>query len=220
ALLMTSHDRDFMNRIVTRVADIDDGEITSYSGNYDFYERERAVRAANRQAAFARQQAMLAKEQRFIDRFAANAAKAAQVQSRVKALEKIEKIELPKRRPVIKFEFKPPPRSGDDVAALRAVSKAYGSRVLYDDFDLTVRRGERWWVMGRNGAGKTTLLKMIAGVLEPDGGEVALGASLKMGYFAQQALQVLDPALTIWEQVQRDFPHDTVGVLRNLLGAF
>ena len=220
ALLMTSHDRDFMNRIVTRVADIDDGEITSYSGNYDFYERERGVRSANREAAFARQQAMLAKEQRFIDRFAANAAKAAQVQSRVKALDKIEKIELPKRRPVIKFEFKTPPRSGDDVAALRGVSKAYGRRVLYDGFDLTVRRGERWCVMGRNGAGKTTLLKMIAGVLEPDGGEVALGASLKMGYFAQQALQVLDPALTVWEQIQRDFPHDTVGVLRNLLGAF
>jgi ATPase subunit of ABC transporter with duplicated ATPase domains len=220
ALLMTSHDRDFMNRVVTRVADIDDGEITSYSGNYEFYERERALRAANREAAFARQQAMLAKEQRFIDRFAANAAKAAQVQSRVKALEKIEKIELPKRRPVVKFDFKPPPRSGDDVVAVRDLHKAYGRRVLYDGFDLTVRRGERWAVMGRNGAGKTTLLKMIAGVLAPDAGEVKLGASLKMGYFAQQALQILDANLTVWEQMQRDFPHETVGVLRNLLGAF
>ena len=220
ALLMTSHDRDFMNRVVTRVADIDDGEITSYSGNYDFYERERALRAANREAAFARQQAMLAKEQRFIDRFAANAAKAGQVQSRVKALEKIEKIELPKRRAVVKFDFRPPPRSGDDVVAIRGLRKAYGSRVLYDGFDLTVRRGERWSVMGRNGAGKTTLLKMIAGVLAPDAGEVALGASLKLGYFAQQALQVLDANLTVWEQMQRDFPHDTVGVLRSLLGAF
>jgi ATPase subunit of ABC transporter with duplicated ATPase domains len=220
ALLMTSHDRDFMNRVVTRVADIEDGEITSYSGNYEFYERERALRAANREAAFARQQAMLAKEQRFIDRFAANAAKAGQVQSRVKALEKIEKIELPKRRPVVKFDFKPPPRSGDDVVAVRDVHKAYGKRVLYDGFDLTVRRGERWAVMGRNGAGKTTLLKMIAGVLTPDAGEVKLGASLKLGYFAQQALQVLDANLTVWEQMQQDFPHETVGVLRNLLGAF
>jgi len=196
ALLMTSHDRDFMNRIVTRIAEIDDGEITAYSGNYDFYERERALREANREAAYARQQAMLAKEQRFIDRFAAHAAKAAQVQSRVKALDKIEKIELPKRRKVIQFDFKPPPRSGDDVATLSGVHKAYGSRVLYDGFNLSVRRGERWCVMGRNGAGKTTLLKMIAGVLPPDAGEVKIGASVKLGYFAQQALQLLDPALT------------------------
>jgi ATPase subunit of ABC transporter with duplicated ATPase domains len=220
ALLMTSHDRDFMNRVVTRVADIDDGEITSYSGNYEFYERERKLREANREAAFARQQAMLAKEQRFIDRFAANAAKAGQVQSRVKALEKIEKIELPKRRPVIQFEFKRPPRSGEDVAHLRGIRKAYGARVLYDDFDFTIRRGERWSLMGRNGAGKTTLLKMIAGVLTPDAGQVALGASLKVGYFAQQALQVLDARLTVWRQIEQDFPHESTGVLRNLLGAF
>jgi len=220
ALLMTSHDRDFMNRVVTRIAEIDDGEITAYSGNYDFFERERAVREANREAAYARQQAMLAKEQRFIDRFAAHAAKAAQVQSRVKALEKIEKIELPKRRPIIHFDFKAPPRSGDDVVSLTGVRKAFGTRVLYDGFDLSVQRGERWCVMGRNGAGKTTLLKMIAGVLPPDGGTIKLGASLKMGYFAQQALQLLDPDLTVWEQIQKDFPHDTIGVLRNLLGAF
>ena len=220
SLLMTSHDRDFMNRVVTRVAEIDDGEITVYSGNYEFYERERALREANREAAFARQQAMLAKEQRFIDRFAAHAAKAAQVQSRVKALEKIEKIELPKRRPVVKFEFRPPPRSGDDVVAVRDLHKAYGKRVLYDGFDLTIRRGERWAVMGRNGAGKTTLLRMIAGVLAPDAGEIKLGASLKLGYFAQQALQLLDADLTVWEQMQQDFPHETIGVLRNLLGAF
>jgi ATPase subunit of ABC transporter with duplicated ATPase domains len=220
ALLMTSHDRDFMNRVVTRIAEIDDGEITAYSGNYEFYERERALREANREAAYARQQAMLAKEQRFIDRFAAHAAKAAQVQSRVKALEKIEKIELPKRRRVVKFEFRPPPRSGEDVATLTGVRKAYGSRVLYDGFDLAVQRGERWSVMGRNGAGKTTLLKMVAGVLPADAGDIKLGASLKMGYFAQQALQLLDGNLTVWEQIQKDFPHDSIGVLRNLLGAF
>jgi ATPase subunit of ABC transporter with duplicated ATPase domains len=220
ALLMTSHDRDFMNRVVTRVADIDDGEIVAYSGNYEFYERERKLREANREAAYARQQAMLAKEQRFIDRFAANAAKAGQVQSRVKALEKIEKIELPKRRPVVKFEFKTPPRSGDDVATLRGLGKAFGPRVLYDGFDLSIRRGERWSIMGRNGAGKTTLLKMIAGVLAPDAGEVVLGASLKLGYFAQQSLQVLDARLTVWQQIEQDFPHESTGVLRTLLGAF
>jgi ATPase subunit of ABC transporter with duplicated ATPase domains len=220
ALLMTSHDRDFMNRLVSRIAEIDGGEITAYSGNYDFYERERALRDANREAAYARQQAMLAKEQRFIERFSAHAAKAAQVQSRVKALEKIEKVELPKRRELVKFDFRRPPRSGDQVAVIEDVHKAYGSRVVYDGLSLTIRRGERWCVMGRNGAGKSTLLKMVAGALEPDLGSITLGASLKMGYFAQQALDLLDPTLTVWEQMQKDFPLESIGVLRNLLGAF
>ena len=220
ALLMTSHDREFMNRIVTKIAEIDGGEITVYSGNYDFYERERAIREANREAAYARQQAMLAKEQRFIDRFAAHAAKAAQVQSRVKALEKIEKIELPKRRQVVQFDFRQPPRSGDQVAVLEGVRKVYGRRVVHDGMDLTIRRGERWCVMGKNGAGKSTLLKMIAGQVAPDAGEVRLGASLQMGYFAQQSLELLDPDLTIEEQLQKDFPDESIGMLRNLAGAF
>src|SRR6187399_749128 len=197
ALLMTSHDREFMNRIVGRIAEIDGGEITSYSGNYDFYERERAIRETNREAAYARQQAMLAKEQRFIDRFAANAAKAAQVQSRVKALEKIEKIELPKKRKVVKFDFRSPQRSGDQVAVLSDVSKTYGRRTVYDKLSMTIRRGERWCVMGKNGAGKSTLLKMVAGHAPPDRGQIKLGASLKMGYFAQQSLDLLNPDLTI-----------------------
>ncbi len=220
ALFMTSHDREFMNRIVTRVAEIDDGEITAYSGNYDFYERERAQRDQNREAAYARQQAMLAKENRFIERFSAHAAKAAQVQSRVKALEKIERIELPKKRQVVRFDFRRPPRSGEEVATLAGVGKRYGSRVVHDGLSLTIRRGERWCVMGKNGAGKTTLLRMVAGALAPDAGEVRLGASLKLGYFAQQALDLLDPSLTVWEQIQSDFPHESVGALRNLLGAF
>jgi ATPase subunit of ABC transporter with duplicated ATPase domains len=220
ALLMTSHDRDFMNRLVSRIAEIDAGEITAYSGNYDFYERERALREANREAAYARQQAMLAKEQRFIERFSAHAAKAAQVQSRVKALDKIEKIELPKKREIVKFDFRPPPRSGDQVAVIEDVHKAYGTRVVYDGLSLTIRRGERWCVMGRNGAGKSTLLKMVAGALAPDQGSITLGASLKMGYFAQQALDVLDPSLTIWEQLQKDFPRESIGALRSLAGAF
>ena len=206
SLLMTSHDREFMNRVVSRIAEIDGGEITTYSGNYDFYERERGIREANREAAYARQQAMLAKEQRFIDRFAAHAAKAAQVQSRVKALDKIEKIELPKKRRVVKFDFRQPPRSGEQVVTLEDVTKAYGRRVVHDGLNLTIRRGERWCVMGKNGAGKSTLLKMVAGALAPDSGDVKLGASLKMGYFAQQALDLLDPDLTIEEQLQHDFP--------------
>ena len=220
ALLMTSHDREFMNRVVTRIAEIDGGEITVYSGNYDFYERERAIRETNREAAYARQQAMLAKERRFIERFSAHAAKAAQVQSRVKALDKIEKIELPKRRKVVRFDFRTPPRSGDLVATLEGVSKAYGRRVLHDGLTLTIRRGERWAVMGKNGAGKTTLLKMIAGAVAPYAGVIQLGASLRMGYFAQQSLDVLDPDLTIEEQLAKDFPHESPGILRSLAGAF
>ena len=220
ALLMTSHDRDFMNRIVTRIAEIDGGEITTYSGDYDFYERERAIRERNREAAYARQQAMLAKEQRFIERFAAHAAKAAQVQSRVKALDKIEKIELPRRRKIVKFDFRNPARSGDQVAVLEGVRKAYGRRVVHAGLSMIVRRGERWAVMGKNGAGKSTLLKMVAGHVAPDAGTITLGASLGLGYFAQQSLDLLDPDLTIEEQLQGDFPHETIGALRNLAGAF
>ena len=220
ALLMTSHDREFMNRIVGRIAEIDGGEITSYSGNYDFYERERAIREANREAAYARQQAMLAKEQRFIERFAAHAAKAAQVQSRVKALEKIEKIELPKKRRVVEFDFRQPQRSGDIVVTLEHVKKAYGRRVVHADLSLLIQRGERWCVMGKNGAGKSTLLKMVSGATEPDSGTVKLGASLQMGYFSQQALDVLDADLTIEEQLEKDFPHESIGARRNLAGAF
>src|SRR5215510_6046500 len=193
ALLMTTHDREFMNRTVDKIADIDAGEITMYSGNYDFYERERGIREANREAAYARQQAMLAKEQRFIERFSAHAAKAAQVQSRVKALEKIEKIELPKKRRVVHFDFRTPPRSGEQVAILEDVTKSYGERTVHEGLSLTIRRGERWSVMGKNGAGKSTLLKMVAGYVAPDRGRVQLGASLAMGYFAQQSLDLLDP---------------------------
>jgi ATPase subunit of ABC transporter with duplicated ATPase domains len=220
SLLMTSHDRDFMNRIVSKIAEIDGGEITVYSGNYDFYERERAIRETNKEAAYARQQAMLAKEQRFIDRFKAQAAKAPQVQSRIKALDKIEKLEPPKKRKVVDFDFRQPSRSGDQVAVIENVHKAYGRRVVYDGLNLTIRRGERWCVMGRNGAGKSTLLKMIAGAVTPDDGGIEIGASVKMGYFAQQALDLLTADLTVFEQMEKDFPHESTGMLRNLLGAF
>jgi len=220
SLLMTSHDREFMNRVVTKIVEIDEGDLVTYSGDYEFYERERAIRETNREAAYSRQQSMLAKEQRFIDRFAAHAAKAAQVQSRVKALDKIEKLEPPKKRKTMKFDFRKPSRSGDDVVALKGVSKTYGKRSIYDGFDFLVRRGERWCVMGKNGAGKSTLLKMVSGSLDPDAGSVRLGASLKMGYFSQQAFDVLDPNLTVWEQIQKDFPLESIGTLRSLLGAF
>src|SRR5438132_1255961 len=204
----------------TKILEIDDGDVVTYSGDYDFYVRERELRESNQEAAYARQQAKLAKEQRFIDRFTAHAAKAAQVQSRIKMLDKQERIEPPKKRRAMKFDFRRPPRSGDDVATLAGVKKAFGVKRVYDDFNFQVRRGERWCVMGKNGAGKSTLLKMVAGTLPPDSGTVKLGASLTLGYFAQQSLDLLDPDLTVWEQIQKDFPLEGVGVLRNLLGAF
>jgi len=121
---------------------------------------------------------------------------------------------------VVKFDFRSPPRSGEQVAVLEGVTKTYGRRVVHDGLNLTIRRGERWCVMGKNGAGKSTLLKMVAGQVAPDGGSVRLGASLKMGYFAQQSLDLLDPDLTVEEQLRADFPQESIGALRNLAGAF
>jgi ATPase subunit of ABC transporter with duplicated ATPase domains len=220
AILITSHDRDVLDRLVTRIVEIDEGRLVSHSGDYAAYERARALRAAQGQAAFARQQAMLRKEERFIERFEKHAAKAAQVQSRVKKLEKIERLEPPRRRVLVPFEFRTPPRSGNDVAMLRGVTKRYGARTIHAGLDLEIRRGERWCVMGVNGAGKSTLLKLVAGVIAPDEGEVRLGASLKLGYFAQSALEVLDPDLTVWQTIDQAFPTATTPSKRSLLGSF
>jgi ATPase subunit of ABC transporter with duplicated ATPase domains len=220
ALIMTSHDREFMNRLVTKIVEIDGGDLISYSGNYDFYEQQRALAEAQKEAQYARQQAMLAKEQAFIAKFKARASHAAQVQSRVKKVEKIEKVEPPKRRRVIEFDFRAPPRSGDDVAKLQAVPKGYGNRKIYDGLDLLIRRRERWSVMGVNGAGKSTLLKLVAGETQPDQGAVALGGSVKLGYFAQHSMELLDPGNTVFETLQNAFSQASVGTLRTLLGAF
>jgi ATPase subunit of ABC transporter with duplicated ATPase domains len=220
AVLLTCHDKDFMNRVVSRIVDIDGGEFIAYTGDYDHFVRQRAIAETNREATYARQQAMLAKERRFVERFASHVAKAAQVQSRVKKLEKIELVEPPRRRKVVEFQFRQPPRSGDDVAELIGLSKAYGPRVIYDDFSIKIRRTERWCVLGRNGAGKTTLLKLVAGKLAADAGTVRLGANLKVGYFAQQSLEQLNPSNTVFEHVQQAFPVEGRGVLCNLLGAF
>jgi ATPase subunit of ABC transporter with duplicated ATPase domains len=220
AILMTSHDREFMNRVVKEIIEIDAGELNTYSGDYDFYERERAIAETHQQAQFDRQQAMLKKELAFIERFKARASHAAQVQSRVKKLDKIEKVEPPKRRKTVLFEFRPAPRSGEDVAKIVGVSKAYGARRVYQGLDFLVRRGERWCVLGQNGAGKSTLLKMAAGELRPDGGTVAVGSSVRMGYFPQHAMELLDPAKTVWETLQDAFPRASVGSLRTLCGCF
>ena len=220
ALLMTSHDREFMNRIVTKVVEIDGGALTAYSGNFAFYEQQRALAETQQQAQFERQQAMLAKEIKFIERFKARASHAAQVQSRVKKLEKIDRVEPPRRRQTVFFEFPPAPRSGEDVASLKSVHKGYGSRSIYAGFDFQVRRRERWCVMGINGAGKSTLLKLVAGATEPDEGTVAVGGSVKMGYFAQHAMDLLDGERTVFESLEDAFPQAGQGSLRSLAGCF
>ncbi len=220
ALMMTSHDREFMNRVINKVIEIDGGSLTSFSGDYEFYEQQRALNEKHQQAQFERQQAMLAKEIAFIERFKARASHAAQVQSRVKKLDKIDRVEPPKRRQTLGFDFPPAPRSGDDVANLRGVHKRYGSRVIYQGLDLLVRRRERCCVLGVNGAGKSTLLKLVAGATQPDAGKVTLGGSVKMGYFAQHAMDVLAGDCTVFETLEQAFPRAGQGSLRALAGGF
>jgi ATPase subunit of ABC transporter with duplicated ATPase domains len=220
ALLMTSHDRAFMNRIVTKVVEIDGGSLNSYSGDYEFYEAQRAQNEKQQLAQFERQQAMLAKEIKFIERFKARASHAAQVQSRVKKLDKIERVEPPKRRQSVTFEFPPAPRSGEDVVTLKNVNKSYGDRVIYEGLDFLVRRKERWCVMGVNGAGKSTLLKLVVGATGPDTGAVTMGGTVKMGYFAQHAMEVLDGELSVFQQLEATFPQAGQGSLRALAGCF
>ena len=225
ALLMTCHDRDFMNRIVTRIVEVAGGAVTTYSGNYDFYEREREVRRQQLQAAHRRQQEMLAKEEEFIARFAARASHAAQVQSRVKKLEKIERIVLPPEQRVMSFTFPTAPRSGDDVLHLRNLGKTWtghdGREIpVFSGLCGTVRRLEKVAVVGVNGAGKSTLLKIVAGQAEPGEGDAVLGAGVTSGYFSQHAMEQLRPEQTVFEAVQEAMPLENIGVIRNLCGAF
>jgi ATPase subunit of ABC transporter with duplicated ATPase domains len=220
ALVMTSHDREFMNRVARKILEIDGGDILTYAGDYDFYERQRAVFEQQAEAQYERQQAMLAKEEAFIARFKARASHAAQVQSRVKKLDKIEKVEPPKRRRALHFDFRAAPRSGEDVARLKNVHKGYGNRSIYEGLDFMVSRRERWCVMGVNGAGKSTLLKLVAGAAAADAGRVTLGASVKVGYFAQHAMDILDPTESVWDSLIRDFPRASEGQLRTLAGVF
>src|ERR1700753_51938 len=220
ALIMTSHDREFMNRIVNKVVEIDGGTLTAYSGNYEFYEQQRALNERQQQAQFERQQAMLAKEIKFIERFQARASHGAQVQSRVKKTEKIERVEPPKRRQTVAFDFLPAPRSGEDVVSLKNIHKGYGSRTIYEGFDFMIRRKERWCVMGINGAGKSTLLKLVTRSTEPDDGSVTIGGSVKMGYFAQHAMDLLDGERTGCQSLEDSFPQAGQGSLRALAGCF
>ena len=225
ALLMTSHDRDFMNRLVTRIVEVGNGSITSYSGNYDFYLREREVRREQLEASYRRQQEMLAKEEDFIARFAARASHAAQVQSRVKKLEKIERIELPPEQKTIRFEFAEPPRSGDDVIAIADLAKHWpldggGEKQVFSGISGMVRRGDKIAVVGVNGAGKSTFLKTLCEQTVPSAGTVTIGANVFPGYFSQHSMELLDPKKTVFETVQDALPQQTIGVLRNLCAAF
>ena len=225
ALLMTSHDRDFMNRVVSRVIEVANKTVTTYGGNYDFYEKERDIRREQLLASHKRQQEMLAKEEEFIARFAARASHAAQVQSRVKKIEKIERIEIPPEDKVVKFVFTDPPRSGDDVVGMDGLGKSWANpdgtlHPVFSGVTGTIKRLSKIAVVGVNGAGKSTFLKVIAGQTEPTAGTVALGANVELGYFSQHAMEVLDPKKTIFETVQDVIPMATIGVIRNLLGSF
>lgn len=225
AILMTSHDRDFMNRLVTKIVEIANKAITVYGGNYDFYEKEREIRKEQLIAAAKRQEDMLAKEEEFIARFAARASHAAQVQSRVKKLEKIDRIEIPEEEEEIKFQWPVPPRGGEEVVKFEGLSKIWKSdegkeKLVFSGANALVKRMDRVAVVGVNGAGKSTLLKIIAGHAEPTDGKVALGASINVGYFSQNSLDVLDPKLTIIDEVHSRIPNAGMGTVRSLLGAF
>lgn len=225
ALMMTSHDRDFMNRLVSKVVEVANKTITTYGGNYDFYEKEKAIRLEQLVAAAKRQEDMLAKEEEFIARFAARASHAAQVQSRVKKLEKIDRIEIPAEEKAIKFEWAEPPRGGDEVVKFESLTKIYQrddgkEKMVFSNASALVKRMDRVAVVGVNGAGKSTLLKIITGQTELTSGVCNLGPSIVMGYFSQNSLDVLDPNATIIEEVHSRIPNSTVGFVRNLLGAF
>jgi ATP-binding cassette subfamily F protein 3 len=222
---MTSHDREFMNRLVSKIVEVANKTITTYSGNYDFYEREKSVRLEQLIAASKRQEDMLAKEEEFIARFAARASHAAQVQSRVKKLEKIDRIEIPDEERAIKFEWSEPPRGGDEVVKFEGLTKKWThndgrEKLVFANANALVKRLDRVAVVGVNGAGKSTLLKIITGQAEPTSGVMNLGASISLGYFSQNSLDVLDPKATIMEEVHSRIPNSSVGFVRNLLGAF
>ncbi len=225
AVVMTSHDREFMNRLVTRIVEVGNGTITTYGGNYDFYLREREVRREQLLASHRRQQEMLAKEEDFIARFAARASHAAQVQSRIKKLDKIERIEIPAEQKVIKFEFPEPPRSGDNVAKVEQLAKSWpvadgADKSVFGGVSGLIRRGEKVAVVGVNGAGKSTFLKCLAGQTDPTSGTMTIGANVNLGYFSQHSMELLDPKKSVFETVQDVMPMASIGVIRNLCAAF
>ncbi len=225
SLVMTSHDREFMNRICVRTIEVAAKSITTYSGNYDFYLREREIRRENLLASHKRQQDMLAKEEDFIARFAARASHAAQVQSRVKKIEKIERIELPPATRKIKFQFAPAPRSGNDVLRLEKLAKSWTlpdgtEHPVFSGISGLVSRLNKIAVTGINGAGKSTLLKVISKQTEASSGAAIIGSSVTFGYFSQYSCDLLYPQNTVLQEVESRMPLATIGTIKNLLGAF
>ncbi len=225
ALLMTCHDHDFMNKVVSRTIEVANYTFTTYSGNYDYYIKEREIRMAQLIASHRRQQEMLAKEENFIARFKARVSHAAQVQSRIKKLEKIERIELPEYQRTIKFQFTQTPRSGDDVVVFDDVEKRWETKgqspkTVFNGVSGMISRQAKIAVVGVNGAGKSTFLKILAGKTEPTKGKIKIGASVNIGYFSQHSMDILDPGKSIFDTVQEVLPLECIGVVRNLCAAF
>lgn len=225
AILMTTHDRFFMNNICKKIVEIANRKVTVFSGNYDFYEKDKVTRLEQLKSEQKRQQESIAKDEEFIAKFKARASHAAQVQSRVKKLDKIDRIELPPEEETIDFEFKTPPRGGDDVVIIKDLKKVWqkpdgSDHLVFDGLSTTVKRLDKLAVVGVNGAGKSTLLKVICGQTEATGGSVQIGPSIKVGYFSQFSFDVLKPESSVLEEVQQSLPTASDGFLRNLLAAF
>ncbi len=225
AVLMTSHDRDFMNGIVNRIIEVANKAITTYGGDYDYYEKEKEIRKVQQVAQYESQQAMLQKEEEFIAKFAARASHAAQVQSRVKKIDKIERVELPPEDIVMDFSFPTPPRGSNDVVIMKTLAKNWtrddgALHKVFSDLTATVNRLDKIAVVGVNGAGKSTLLKVICKLTEASGGECSIGPSIQVGYFSQFSLDLLNPENTVLEEISNRLPHASNGYIRNLLAAF
>jgi len=222
AIVLVSHDRDFINEVANRVVELHDGRATEYVGDYADFVEQRTERMAQLEAAAKNQQRKIAHTEAFIERFRYKASKARQVQSRIKSLEKLERVAQPQRRSrSVKFRFPAPPRSGRTVITLTDIAKRYGENVVYDgDLDLTLERGQRVALIGPNGAGKSTLLKILAGVLDFEGGTRELGSNVRVAYFAQHQIEALNPANTVFEELNDAAPMMATGEMRALLGAF
>ncbi len=225
AILMTTHDRDFMNRIVNKTIEVSNGSVTTFSGNYDFYEQEKALRIQQNVAEFSRQQSMLKKEEDFIARFKARASHAAQVQSRVKKLDKIERVELIPEDAEIKIILPEISRGGNDVIIIKALSKSWensdgSEKLIFSGLSASVHRQDKIAVVGINGAGKSTFLKVLCGATPPTNGKAVIGPSISIGYFSQQSFEALNPELTVFEEVRNCLSDQNDGVLRNILAAF
>ena len=220
AVILVSHDRFFLDQVVTRIVEIWHAKLTDYPGNYSRYLVAREERVTALREAKARQDEEIARTEAFINKFRFNANKAALVQSRVKQLEKIERIELRPERKKIGFSFPAPPKGGKLSIRLEKVSHGYGDLAVLEDVSLAVERGERIALVGANGAGKSTMMRLLAGVEEPREGVREEGHNMVMAYFAQDQARTLDPQLSVLEQITRAAPFDMVPQVRNLLGAF